>query len=216
MKVEAGESTYTELGVETGLLGGAASSSRGRSRCSGGCVCDPVARRRRSPRCCSSGLQTDVIGIPWIAVVVWALAGWPRDRVSRSRTSRARQPELQQLRQFGARDLAAGARVRTVDRDANLGRRGRAGGGGDRRRGRSRSSHGPRADGACVLRASWALTPGVVNPDVTQATLRATVCRRGLDEDGAPADLVHERPQAQRSCAPAGYAARRPPTRRTT
>jgi len=30
-----------------------------------------------------------------------------------------------------------------------------------------------------VLRASWVVTPGVVNPDVTQANLSATVCRRG-------------------------------------
>jgi hypothetical protein len=30
-----------------------------------------------------------------------------------------------------------------------------------------------------VLRASWKLTPGVVNPAVTPATLRNTVCRRG-------------------------------------
>ncbi len=30
-----------------------------------------------------------------------------------------------------------------------------------------------------MLRASWAVTPGVVNPDVTQANLSATVCRHG-------------------------------------
>jgi hypothetical protein len=30
-----------------------------------------------------------------------------------------------------------------------------------------------------VLRASWSLTPGVVNPAVTQATLSTTVCRKG-------------------------------------
>jgi len=30
-----------------------------------------------------------------------------------------------------------------------------------------------------VLRASWTVTPGVVNPNVTQANLAATVCRRG-------------------------------------
>jgi len=30
-----------------------------------------------------------------------------------------------------------------------------------------------------VLRASWALTPGVLNPDVTQATIGGTICRRG-------------------------------------
>lgn len=30
-----------------------------------------------------------------------------------------------------------------------------------------------------VVRASWALTPGVLNPAVTPATLRATICRHG-------------------------------------
>lgn len=29
------------------------------------------------------------------------------------------------------------------------------------------------------LHASWTLTPGVVNPAVTQATIRSTICRRG-------------------------------------
>jgi hypothetical protein len=40
----------------------------------------------------------------------------------------------------------------------------------------SRGSH-PAA--RAVLRASWQLTPGVVNPAVTPATLRGTVCRKG-------------------------------------
>ena len=35
---------------------------------------------------------------------------------------------------------------------------------------------GPRAP---VVRASWAFTPGVLNPDVTQATIRTTICTRG-------------------------------------
>ena len=30
-----------------------------------------------------------------------------------------------------------------------------------------------------VVRASWALTPGALNPAVTQATIRTTICRRG-------------------------------------
>ena len=30
-----------------------------------------------------------------------------------------------------------------------------------------------------VVRASWARTPGVLNPAVTQATIRATICTRG-------------------------------------
>jgi hypothetical protein len=38
------------------------------------------------------------------------------------------------------------------------------------------SSGGP---ASAVVRASWARTPGVLNPAVTQATIRATICRRG-------------------------------------
>jgi len=33
--------------------------------------------------------------------------------------------------------------------------------------------------GRTVVRASWSLTPGVLNPAVTQATLFSTVCRKG-------------------------------------
>jgi hypothetical protein len=40
---------------------------------------------------------------------------------------------------------------------------------------RHRSAQHP----AAVTRASWALTPGVVNPDVTQATIRSTICVGG-------------------------------------
>ena len=29
------------------------------------------------------------------------------------------------------------------------------------------------------MRASWTLTPGVLNPAVSQSTIRATICRRG-------------------------------------
>jgi hypothetical protein len=39
-----------------------------------------------------------------------------------------------------------------------------------------RCSGGPRS---VDVRASWALTPGALNPDVTQATIRTTICRRG-------------------------------------
>ena len=71
--VKAGESTYTELGVETGLLGGLLF------------VAWSLALLRRLTwlpwlaatfaAVLAIGLQTDVIGIPWLAVVVWALAG---------------------------------------------------------------------------------------------------------------------------------------------
>jgi hypothetical protein len=38
---------------------------------------------------------------------------------------------------------------------------------------------GPRSPARAVVRASWTLTPGVINPAVTQATLGSTVCRKG-------------------------------------
>lgn len=70
---KAGESTYTELGVEVGLLGALVF------------VAWSVALARaallRRPWLGAAfvavlfvGLQTDVIGVPWIAVTVWALA----------------------------------------------------------------------------------------------------------------------------------------------
>jgi O-antigen ligase len=71
---KAGESTYTELGVEAGLLGALAF------------VAWSLALLRASMRrrvwvgaafaaVLFLGLQTDVIGVPWIAVAVWAFAG---------------------------------------------------------------------------------------------------------------------------------------------
>jgi hypothetical protein len=30
-----------------------------------------------------------------------------------------------------------------------------------------------------VVRASWSMTPGALNPDVTQATIRTTICTKG-------------------------------------
>jgi O-Antigen ligase len=70
----AGESTYTELGVDAGLLGLAAFA--------GWLLALFAAVRRRSPWLAASlaavavlGLQTDVIGIHWLSVVVFALAG---------------------------------------------------------------------------------------------------------------------------------------------
>ena len=71
--IEAGESTYTELAVETGVLGSLVFVAWSLAL---------FARVRRVAWLAAAlaavlfvGLQTDVIGIPWIAVVVWALAG---------------------------------------------------------------------------------------------------------------------------------------------
>jgi hypothetical protein len=46
-----------------------------------------------------------------------------------------------------------------------------------------RCSGAPRAR---VVRASWTLTPGVLNPDVTQATIRSTICTRGWTKTVRP------------------------------
>jgi hypothetical protein len=74
VRVQAGESTYTELGVETGVLGAllfiawSVALLRGtlRARPWLGAAFAAVL---------VLGLQTDVIGVPWVAVTVWALAG---------------------------------------------------------------------------------------------------------------------------------------------
>ena len=74
VRIKAGESTYTELGVETGLLGGLAFVAWSLVLLRG-------ALRRHAwlgaafAAVLVLGLQTDVIGVPWIAVVVWAVLG---------------------------------------------------------------------------------------------------------------------------------------------
>lgn len=71
--IEAGESTYTELGVETGLAGALAFIAWSLAL---------LWRLLPRPWLAATfaavlflGLQTDIIGVPWIAVAVWALAG---------------------------------------------------------------------------------------------------------------------------------------------
>ena len=72
--IKAGESSYTELGVETGLVGGLVF------------IAWSLALLRATLRryvwlgaafaaVLVLGLQTDVIGVPWIAVVVWSSVG---------------------------------------------------------------------------------------------------------------------------------------------
>jgi len=70
----AGESTYTELGVEVGLAGALVFVAWSLALL--------VELLRRAPWLAAAftavlviALQTDAIGVPWLAVVVWALAG---------------------------------------------------------------------------------------------------------------------------------------------
>ncbi len=71
---KAGESTYTELGVEVGLVGALVFVAWS--------LVLLVELLRRAPWLGAAftavlviALQTDAIGVPWLAVVVWALAG---------------------------------------------------------------------------------------------------------------------------------------------
>jgi hypothetical protein len=72
--IRAGESTYTELGVDTGLLGAAlfvgwlAALVAGLWRRCAWLAASVVAMALVA-------LQTDVIGVPWVAVVLFALCG---------------------------------------------------------------------------------------------------------------------------------------------
>ena len=81
--VLAGESTYTELGVETGLAGALAFIAWSLA------LLWATLRRAWLAAAFAAvlllALQTDMIGIPWIAVVVWALAG---DAVAAGRPDR--------------------------------------------------------------------------------------------------------------------------------
>jgi hypothetical protein len=73
--LKAGESTYTELGVETGLLGALAFIAWSlvllweliRSRAAGVAAAFAAVL--------ALGVQTDVLGTPWLVYVVWILAG---------------------------------------------------------------------------------------------------------------------------------------------
>jgi hypothetical protein len=73
--IEAGESTYTELGVDTGLAGGLLFVAWSLVllwrvlRCSAWLSAAMVAML-------ALGLQTDIIGVPWLVYVLWPLAGW--------------------------------------------------------------------------------------------------------------------------------------------
>ena len=73
--IKAGESTYTELGVDAGLAGGLLFVAW---------MLTVLVRLFRCTAWLSAamvamlvlGLQTDIIGVPWVVFVLWPLAGW--------------------------------------------------------------------------------------------------------------------------------------------
>ncbi|HWE81926.1 MAG TPA: O-antigen ligase family protein [Gaiellaceae bacterium] len=73
--IKAGESTYTELGVDTGLIGGLlfVAWSIGLlwhlARSTAWLTAAMVAML-------ALGLQTDIIGVPWLVYLLWPLSGW--------------------------------------------------------------------------------------------------------------------------------------------
>ncbi|MDX6482230.1 MAG: hypothetical protein QOE95_1, partial [Gaiellaceae bacterium] len=81
VKLKAGESTYSELGVETGLLGALAFIAWNLALLLG------LLRRARERELAVAaavaalvavlalGIQTDVIGVPWLALCLWWIAG---------------------------------------------------------------------------------------------------------------------------------------------
>jgi len=71
--IKAGESTYTELGVDAGLIGGLLFVAWSVALL-WAIRCAPLVLASFAA-VLALGLQTDAIGVPWIACVIWALAG---------------------------------------------------------------------------------------------------------------------------------------------
>jgi hypothetical protein len=89
--LKAGESNYTELGVELGILGALLWIAWGAA------VLIGLARKREARMAAAFAailalaVQTDVIGDPWVAYCVWALAGAlltrPQERLAPARAT---------------------------------------------------------------------------------------------------------------------------------
>jgi hypothetical protein len=74
VSVKAGESTYTELGVEAGLAGALLFIAWSLVLLVRVLSCWPWIGAALAALL-ALGLQTDIIGVPWVGYVVWALAG---------------------------------------------------------------------------------------------------------------------------------------------
>jgi hypothetical protein len=74
VSIKAGESTYTELGVEAGLVGALLFIAWSLVLLAQVLRCWPWIGASLAALL-ALGLQTDIIGVPWVGYVVWALAG---------------------------------------------------------------------------------------------------------------------------------------------
>jgi len=75
VRLKAGESTYTELGVDTGLLGALAFIAWNLALLWGHMRRRAAGTAAALAAVLALAVQTDVLGTPWVAYVVWILAG---------------------------------------------------------------------------------------------------------------------------------------------
>jgi hypothetical protein len=73
--LQAGESTYTELGVDTGLLGALAFIAWNLALFWGLARGGAAGVAAAFAAVLALAVQTDVLGVPWLVYVVWMLAG---------------------------------------------------------------------------------------------------------------------------------------------
>ncbi|MBV8065421.1 MAG: O-antigen ligase family protein [Actinobacteria bacterium] len=73
--IKAGESNYTEMGAELGILGALLWTAWGLALLVGLWRAGSVRMAAAFAAILALAIQTDVIGDPWVAYVVWALAG---------------------------------------------------------------------------------------------------------------------------------------------
>jgi O-Antigen ligase len=90
--IRAGESNYTEMGAETGILGALLWIAWGLALLAGLWRSGRVRMTAAFAAVLALAIQTDVIGDPWVAYVVWGLAGAllvrarPQERLAGVRT----------------------------------------------------------------------------------------------------------------------------------
>ncbi len=199
VEIKAGESTYTELGVDAGLAGGLLF------------VAWMLAVLRRLFRCTAwlSGalvamlalaLQTDIIGVPWVVLVLWPLAGW---RVSHPETGGRAVSRMSDLRYAGSGlplnrcGSPSSTSAWPFSCSASSA---------------SRSSTAAAPATPCRrCSASASLTPGSLNPDVTQPTIGSTICVRGWTATVRPPSSytsqlkLEQMPEYGETGPPSGY-----------
>jgi hypothetical protein len=87
VEIKAGESTYTELGVDAGLLGGLLFVAWMLTVLVRLWRCGTTWLTAAMIAMLALGLQTDIIGVPWVVFVLWPLAGWRMSHPDTERTA---------------------------------------------------------------------------------------------------------------------------------